>query len=238
MAWLVLQSLSGFLHSMGEQGLIRFTRSGAMDAKELLLYLRQADLQCALIIEAGQELDRAIRQLREWSEDWDCQRRACDDIYAAIHVLLHHSYQLSRIFWPAKCCGAEGLELCHRAISLRSEINLPDLHHPLRNEVLWRHAHEFEHCGNESHKSRHQRAHHLATLDQVITWMDSEACFCWLEPDSKTFVFHGEEFALAELLQTALGLQNDVQSYIRKQYKPSLSVARTSSYQHEKRWAQ
>ena len=86
-----------------------------MDAKEILLHIKQAELQSELIVEAGQELDRAIKQLQDWSEDWDCQRRACEDMYDAVHLILIHTHQLSRIFWPAKCCGEQGLDICHRA---------------------------------------------------------------------------------------------------------------------------
>ncbi|MCC4099605.1 hypothetical protein LL060_00855 [Escherichia coli] len=32
-----------------------------MDAKELLVYMKQAELQAELVVEAGQQLDRAIK---------------------------------------------------------------------------------------------------------------------------------------------------------------------------------
>ncbi|MBG5987090.1 hypothetical protein I5F07_19800 [Proteus vulgaris] len=56
--------------------------------------MKQAELQAELVVEAGQQLDRAIKQLHDWSEDWDCQRRACEDMYDAVHLILIHSYQL------------------------------------------------------------------------------------------------------------------------------------------------
>ncbi|WP_127023266.1 hypothetical protein [Rheinheimera mangrovi] len=210
-----------------------------MDAKEILLHIKQAELQSELILEAGQELDRAIKQLHDWSEDWDCQRRACEDMYDAVHLILIHTYQLSRIFWPAKCCGEQGLELCHRAMALRGEINLPDLNHALRNQALWRHADELDHSVRDSsnNKLRRYNAHHLTSFNQVITWMDNEAMFCWLEPASKTFVFHTEEFNLAELLDAVRQVQLAIQHYLKKQHLPNLSLARPAFYQYQKQWA-
>lgn len=208
-----------------------------MDAKDIMLHLKQAELQCELIVESGHELDRAIKQLQEWSEDWDCQRRACEDIYDAVHLTLIHCNQLSRIFWPAKCCGEQGLDLCHRAMALRSEINLPDLRHPLRNDVLWQHANELDHSVRDKSVMRRYNAHHLTSFDQVITWMDNEAMLCWLEPGTKVFVFHTQEFALAELFDVVSQLQHDIQHYLKKQHQPNLSIAKTSVYTYEKRWA-
>ena len=207
-----------------------------MDAKELLVFMKQAELQAELIAEAGQQLDRAIKQLNDWSEDWDCQRRACEDMYDAVHLILIHAHQLSRIFWPAKCCGELGLELCHRAIALRSEINLPDLRHPLRNEALWRHAVDLDHSVRDNHSMRRYNAHHLTSFNQVITWMDNEAMFCWLEPATKIFVFHTEEFDLAELLQAVLEVQQAIQHLLKKQHQPNLSLAKPAFYAYEKQW--
>lgn len=220
------------------KGVVSSERRVEMDAKEILVYMKQAEMQCELILEAGQELDRAIKQLQDWSEDWDCQRRACEDMYDSVHLILIHTNQLSRIFWPAKCCGELGLELCHRAMALRAEIDLPDLHHPLRNEALWRHADEFDHSVRDTNSSmRRYNAHHLTSFNQVITWMDNEAMFCWLEPANKSFVFHTEEFALAQLLDAAQQVQQNIQHYIKKQYQPSLSLAKPALYQYEKQWA-
>ncbi len=208
-----------------------------MDDKEILLYMKQAELQAELIVEAGQQLDGAIKQLYDRSDDWDCQRRACEDIYDAVHLMLIHTYQLSRIFWPAKCCGEQGLDICHRAMALRSEINLPDLNHPLRNEALWRHAHELDHSVRDNNAMRSYNAHHLTSFNQVITWMDNEAMFCWLEPASKTFVFHTEEFALGELLDTVHQVQQEIQCFLKKQHQLNLSLAKPAFSQCEKRWA-
>jgi hypothetical protein len=207
-----------------------------MDAKEMLVHLKQAELQCEFILDAGHELDRAFRQLQDWSEDWDCQRRACEDMYDAVHLLLIHANQLSRIFWPAKCCGELGLDLCHRAMALRGEINLPDIRHPLRNEALWRHANELDHSVRDNCSTRRYNAHHLTSFNHVITWMDNEAMFCWLEPASKIFVFHSEEFALAELLDGVQKLQQEILHYLKKQQQPNLSLARPV-YSFEKQWA-
>lgn len=208
-----------------------------MDAKEIQLYLKQAELQCELIVQAGYELDRAIKQLQEWSEDWDCQRRACEDIYDAVHLALIHCYHLSRIFWPAKCCGELGLDLCHRAMALRSEINLPDLRHPLRNEILWRLGSDLDHSVRENSVTRRYNTHHLTSFNQVITWLDNEAMLCWLEPSSKVFVFHTEEFALAELLDAVHQLKHEIQHYLKKQQQPNISLAKPMGYTYEKRWA-
>ena len=208
-----------------------------MDAKEIQLHLKQAELQCELIVEASKELEQAIRQLQLWSEDWDCRRRACEDIYDAVHLALIHCCQLSRIFWPVKCCGELGLDLCHRAMTLRSEINLPDVRHPLRNESLWRHAADLDHCVRDNSLIRRYNAHHLTSFDQVITWMDNEAMLCWFEPDRKVFVFHTAEFALTELFEAVLQLQHDIQIYLKKQLQPNLSLAKVPVYGYEKRWA-
>ncbi|HEJ9425985.1 TPA: hypothetical protein SMO99_004143 [Proteus mirabilis] len=201
-----------------------------------MVYMKQAELQAELVVEAGQQLDRAIKQLHDWSEDWDCQRRACEDMYDAVHLILIHSYQLSRIFWPAKCCGELGLDLCHRAMALRSEINLPDLNHPLRNEALWRHADELDHSVRDNTALRRYQAHHLTGFNQVITWMDNEAMFCWLEPASKTFVFHAEEFALAQLLDAVHQVQQDIQNFLNKQHQSNLKVAKAGVHHYEKQW--
>jgi hypothetical protein len=208
-----------------------------MDAKEILVDIKQAELQTELVLDAGKELDRAIRQLHEWSEDWDCQRRACQDIYDAVHLILIHSNQLSRIFWPAKCCGELGLDICHKAMALREEIHLPDLQHPLRNEALWRHAGEFDHSVRDKGATRRYSAHHLTSFNQVITWMDNEAMFCWLEPSTKIFVFHSEEFALTELLDAVQQLQHNIRQYLKKLQQPNLNLAPLDFYHYEKQWA-
>lgn len=195
-----------------------------MDDKEVLLYIKQAELQTEFILEAGQDLERSIGQLRDWSEDWNCQRRACQDIYDAVHLVLIHSHQLSRIFWPAKCCGEQGLDSCHRAIAIREAINLPDVEHPLRNEALWRHAEELDHSVRDNAAVRRYSAHRLTSFNQVITWMDNEAMFCWFEPATKIFVFHSEEFAISELLDSVLQLQKEIQSYLKKSQQPAINL--------------
>jgi hypothetical protein len=208
-----------------------------MDDKTLVLHMKQAELQTELISEAGQELDRAIQQFQEWSSDKDCQRRACEDIYDAVQLILIHSYHLSRIFWPAKCCGEQGLELCHRAMALRAEINLPDLQHPLRNEALWRYAEELDHTVRDKTLARPYYVHHLASFNQVITWLDNEAMLCWLEPNSKTFVFRDQSFDLLTLQEIGQQLQQDVQCYLKKQLQPNLGVPKAAVYFYEKHWA-
>lgn len=208
-----------------------------MDDKEVLLYIKQAELQTEFIVEAGQDLERAIRQLREWSEDWNCQRRACQDIYDAVHLVLIHCHQLSRIFWPAKCCGEQGLDSCHRAMAIREAINLPDLVHPLRNEALWRHAEELDHSVREKTAIRRYSAHHLTSFNQVITWMDNEAMFCWFEPATQIFVFHSEEFAISELLDSVLQLQKEIQGYLKKSQQTAMNLGSQGQCHYEKQWA-
>jgi hypothetical protein len=61
--------------------------------------------------------------------------------------------------------------------------------------------------------------------------------FCWLEPDTKVFVFHTEEFALAELFDVVFQLRHDIQHYLKKQHQPNLSLAKPATYKYEKRWA-
>jgi len=185
-----------------------------MDDKDMLLHLKHAELQCEFILQANLNLDRSVKQMQDWSEDWDYQRRGCEDIYDTIHLMLIHYHQLSRIFWPAKCCGEQGLDLCHRAMALRSEINLPDLNHPLRDEKVWRHATEFDHSVAGSDGRRYS-AHHLTSFNQVITWMDNEAMLCWFEPATRAFVFHEEEFLLPDIVDVVTRLQKDVQCYLR-----------------------
>jgi hypothetical protein len=67
--------------------------------------------------------------------------------------------------------------------------------------------------------------------------MDNEAMFCWLEPSCKTFVFHTEEFNLAELLDAVRQVQLEIQHYLKKQHQPNLSLARPAFYQYQKQWA-
>lgn len=189
-----------------------------MDTKELLLYLRQAQLQCELIMQSGQQLDNAIKQLQDWSEDLSCQRRACEDMYHAVHFIMIHCYQLSRLFWPAKCCGEVGLDNCHRAMTLRTEINMPDLQHPLRNEALWRHAEALDYSVSEANSLQRFKQHHVTSVNHLITWMDSEAMLSWFDPVTRTFVFHNEEFALTELLTSVKQLQQDILHYLHNQH--------------------
>lgn len=208
-----------------------------MDDKELLVHIKQAQLQAELALEAAALLDRAITQLHDWSGDWDYQRRACEDLYDAVHLLLIHTNQLSRIFWPAKCCGEQGLELCHRAMALREEIGLPDLNHPLRNEILWRHAQDLDHSVLDTHSARRYKAHHLTGFNQVITWMDNEAMLCWLEPNTKVFVFHTEEFYLPELIAAVQLLHQRIHFYLDKHNPPSVMVTKPETTLHQgKRW--
>ncbi|MDT1852440.1 hypothetical protein, partial [Acinetobacter baumannii] len=121
-------------------------------------------------------------------------------------------------------------------MALRSEINLPDLNHPLRNEALWRHADELDHSVRDNTALRRYQAHHLTGFNQVITWMDNEAMFCWLEPASKTFVFHAEEFALAQLLDAVHQVQQDIQNFLNKQHQSNLKVAKAGVHHYEKQW--
>jgi hypothetical protein len=70
----------------------------------------------------------------------------------------------------------------------------------------------------------------------VITWMDNEAMFCWLEPANKIFVFHTEEFALVELLDVVHQVQKEIQHYLKKQYQPNLSLAKPAFHSYDKQW--
>ena len=60
--------------------------------------------------------------------------------------------------------------------------------------------------------------------------------FCWLEPASKTFVFHTEEFALAQLLDTVHQVQQDIQNFLNKQLQPNRNMAKAGVYHYEKQW--
>ena len=84
---------------------------------------------------------------------------------------------------------------------------------------------------------RRYNAHHLTSFNQVITWMDNEAMFCWLEPATKIFVFHTEEFDLAELLQAVLEVQQAIQHLLKKLHQPNLSLAKPAFYAYEKQCA-
>ncbi len=182
-----------------------------IDDKEIEWQLTDAEIHANAVLMTHRKLKEQVQQLDNRSEDTSEQRRLSDELYLSIHLLLWHYHQLSRVFWPAKCGGETGLELGHKAIALRAELDLPDLQHPLHNEKLWAHSEELYRVVHE-HTETHYQVHHFSAENQVITWMDDDAMFCLYEPVSDRFVLHGDEFMLAELFEQASSLQLAIQT--------------------------
>ncbi|WP_337840206.1 hypothetical protein [Rheinheimera sp.] len=181
-----------------------------MDDREIEWQLTEAQIQANAVLMCYRLVKEQVGQCEDYAEDVSDQHRLCDGLYQSIHSLLWHHHQLSRVFWPAKCCGETGLELCHKAMVLRAELDLPDVQHPLRNETLWRHGAELYRVVHEQTDPRYQM-HHVASENKVITWMDNDAMFCLYEPATERFMLHGDEFFLVSLCELASELHLMIQ---------------------------
>ena len=183
-----------------------------MDSFDISIYLGEAATQCQFALAAARHFNNALNKTlnkpRDNSSDattqgWDWHR----EVFVAIHSLLTHASNVSKIFWPAGDGRDEATrKRLERAKELRAYIGLPDDNHFLKDRKLRNHLEHFDERLDQWRETRQHR-HYVQDIiapKGAIAGIEEKYFFRWYDQNTRRFIFRGEPFDIQALV-TAIG---------------------------------
>lgn len=182
----------------------------AWDLVHRIVYVHEIERQCLHALNATHHLNSAIDRRRAAQEPED-QNLWQLEVFRALHSVLTHASNVSRIFWPDVPWKRAGetrrdylvriseLDRVKRGEYLRGLFGLA-ANSPLKKRTLRNHLEHFDErldAWRESH--RQSFAIDIIGSENDFYGLDPESSFRWYDFTTQTFKFRGERFDIQEL---------------------------------------
>jgi hypothetical protein len=161
-----------------------------MDARILSLFQREVSRQCRFAMIAARDIDEGLEQ------------RDNEHVFYSVHALLLAATNVSKLLWPSQ---ADTWHLPERGRELRSSLGFGDKDEPaFRMRTFRNHLEHFDSGLEEwAVTSEHKRfADDAIGPRAAIDGIAAGDHVRWLDPETMTFTFTGEDLELRPIVST------------------------------------
>ena len=173
-----------------------------MDQQIQEIYLIEATTQCQFAMNAVHALNNLIPKRGEAarSGNVDLQRVLHHEIFRALHSMLTHASNVSKLFWPVVPRRQQGetdaqfsarCPAPSRAADLRDLLNLPEDKHALKSRKLRDHLEHFDERLDQwqINSVRKNYFHDSIGSREALAGVDNIDIMRWFDPSKKAYGF-------------------------------------------------